>query len=167
MARLVGSRTSKQDKRPAYPKRRTCNCKKQKCGTEPEWEWQGFEDVWTCLGCGMTIEGKTGKDVFAPKEDAEKEQALKPTGKKFKKGDKVAIAVHGVGVTSYEPHIVERIHRGVVCLEGNEGFVFDANTGWRTKCEPSPFGFSFQLVTKAEVPTTEWKRRCKDFGIAP
>lgn len=106
-------------------------------------------------------------DVFAPKEDAEKEQGAKPTGKKFKKGDKVAIAVHGAGVTSYEPHIVKRISRGVVYLENNDDFVFDANTGRRTKCEPSLFGFLFEIILKAEVPPSEWKRRCKDFGIEP
>lgn len=149
--------------RPAYPKRRTCNCKAQGIGTEPEWEWQEFDNVWTCLGCGMTIDGKTGQDAFAPKETVGKKQTV--VDRKFKKGDRVAIAVHGAGVTSYEPHIVEKIQRGVVYLEGNDDFVFDSKTGWRTRCEPSPFGFSFQLVSKSEVPPDEWKQRCKDFDI--
>lgn len=151
--------------RPAYPKRKTCNCKKQGIGTEPEWEWQEFEDVWTCLGCGMTIVGKTGQDAFAPKETENTKPAQ--TDKKFKKGDKVAIAVHGAGVTSYEPHIIKKVRNGIVYLEDNDDFVFDSKAGRRTRCEPSPFGFSFQLVTKAEVPQSEWKRRCKDFGIEP
>ncbi len=86
---------------------------------------------------------------------------------KFTKGDKVAIAVHGAGVVSYEPHIVEQIKRGVVYLKGNDDFVFDANTGKRTKCEPSPFGFWFQIVPKAEVPAGEWERGCKNFRIEP
>lgn len=86
---------------------------------------------------------------------------------KFMKGDRVAIEVRGASAISYEPHIIKGVRRGIVYLEDNDDFVFDAATGERTRCEPSPFGFSFQIVPKAEVPMAEWKRRCKDFGIDP
>ena len=105
-------------------------------------------------------------EKVSPKEIARSAKDNRPRPI-FKKGDKVAIVVHGAGVTSYEPHIVEGIRRGVVYLENNDDFVFDANTGRRTKCESSPFGFWFQIVPKTEVPVGEWKRRCKDFDIEP
>lgn len=50
-----------EDNRPPYPKRKTCKCTRDG-GGEPEWEWQGFENVWSCLGCGQTIEVQ-GKKV--------------------------------------------------------------------------------------------------------
>ncbi len=118
----------------------------------------------------MTIIGKTGQDAFAPKKKTTEKQPPVVVSKEFKKGDKVAIAVHGAGVVSYEPHTVEKIRNGVVYLEGNDDFVFDSKTGRRTCCEPSPFGFSFQLVPKSEVPQdgpSGWKQRCKDFGMEP
>ena len=102
----------------------------------------------------------------SPKDITSSVKKNKPKPK-FKKGDKVAIAVHGAGVVSYEPHIVEAVKRGVVHLEGNDDFVFDSTSGRRTKCEPGVFGFWFEIVPKEKVPAGEWKRRCKDFGIEP
>lgn len=105
-----------------------------------------------------------------------KENKSKP---KFKKGDKVAIAVHGAGVISYELHIVDAVRRGVVYLADNDDFVFDVNTRRRTKCEPGVFGFWFELLPESKVPADGWKaglsnfqgdywkRLCKRFGIDP
>jgi ribosomal protein L21E len=108
-----------------------------------------------------------------------KENQPKP---KFKKGDKVAIAVHGAGVVSYEPHIVEKVRRGVVYLADKDGFVFDANTGRRIKAkreEPDVFGFWSELLPESKVPADGWreglsnlrgdywKRLCKRFGVDP
>jgi hypothetical protein len=103
-------------------------------------------------------------EKVSPKEIARlvKENKPKP---KFKKGDKVAIAVHGAGVVSYEPHVVKAVKRNVVYLEGNDSSVFDATTGRRAKCGPDPFGFWSEIVPKEKVPASAWKRRCKDFGI--
>ncbi len=80
---------------------------------------------------------------------------------KFKKNEKVAIAVHGAGVVSYEQRTVEKISEGKVYLKDDDDYVFDSKTGERVDADPSPFGFRFRLVTKAEVSKKEWKESAK------
>lgn len=45
-----------KNRRPPYPQRKTCNCKELGTGSEPEWSWQGIDDIWMCLGCGMVLD---------------------------------------------------------------------------------------------------------------
>jgi len=59
------------------------------------------------------------------------------TKSKFKKGQKVRMALHGAGVTSYTNEVVERVSKGQVWLEETE-IPLDAVTG---QSEVDFFGF--------------------------
>jgi len=102
----------------------------------------------------------SSKEKPAPKKP--KEEVKKETPK-FKKGDKVAIAVHGAGVTSYEAYKVDRIEKDKVYLEDHE-FVFGQDGEELVPEDMKPFrlGFVNKLIPKAEVPrgeisSKEWK----------
>jgi hypothetical protein len=91
------------------------------------------------------------------KVEVKEEVAPKKQVVKFKKGDEVAIAVHGAGVTSYEKRRVEKISEGKVYLKDDDDYVFDSETGERVDAEPSFCGFSFNLVKKEGLSKKDWK----------
>ena len=102
--------------------------------------------------------GKIKKSATAkPKAESKKQTP------KFKKGDKVAIAVHGAGVVSYEAEKVDRIEKDRVYLKGSE-MVFgqDGAEIVPDGMEEFRFGFTNILIPKAEIPSgeislNEWK----------
>ncbi len=105
---------ARKEKCPPYPKRKVCDC----TDCEPEWSWQGGDDIWLCLGCYMRLD-RLGRPITDKKSKKQAGPARKLELKDFQNAlFKTRVTQRWVKLEAVEGEICATTERKQKAFEG-------------------------------------------------